>query len=340
MAQVLVTSGAVGRADLSSVRRVILSSAHAPPALFARLAAAFPAATLWNAYALTEAGSARTLTRWDPDRPSSVGLPVGETELRIAAEDGSPLSVGEVGEVWLRRRDTPSRSYFRDPEATAAVFVDGWARSGDLGHLDAEGRLHLDDRKKDIVISGGRNISSVEVEDAISEHQSVAEAAVFGMPHPVLGEAIAAAVVLTPSASASERELQDAVRARLAEHKVPRRVVFVDHLPRNASGKVVKGDLRRRFAEPVGPAHVAPEIGLEALVADIWAEVLALEQVGADDDFFALGGHSLAAAQIAARLTDALGRAVGVAAVFEAPTVAELARTLAGLGADPARDDK
>ncbi len=329
MAQVLVASDAVGLADLSSVRRVILSSAHAPPALFARLAAAFPSASLWNAYALTEAGSARTLTRWDPDRPSSVGLPVGETELRIAADDGTARSVGDVGEVWLRRRDTPSRLYYRDPEATAAVFVDGWARSGDLGHLDPEGHLHLDDRKKDIVISGGRNISSVEVEDALSEHPAVVEAAVFGVPHPVLGEDVAAAVVLSGAGGATERELQDVVRTRLAEHKVPRRIVLVEQLPRNASGKVVKAELRKRFGSPGETPFVAPEAGLEGVVAAVWAEVLDLPQVGADDDFFALGGHSLAAAQIAARLSDALDRTIAVGAVFEAPTVAELARALA-----------
>ena len=339
MAQVLVASDAVGRADLSSVRRVILYSAHAPPALFARLAAAFPSASLWNAYALTEAGSARTLTRWDPERPTSVGLPVGETELRIAADDGTPLPVGEVGEVWLRRRDTPTRSYYRDPESTAAVFVDGWVRSGDLGHLDADGYLHLDDRKKDIVISGGRNISSVEVEDALCEHPAVVEAAVFGVPHPVLGEDVAAAVVATGPDAVTERQLQDVVRARLAEHKVPRRVVLVEHLPRNASGKVVKGDLRTRFAAPEEAAFLAPEAGLEALVAEVWAEVLAVGPVGADDDFFALGGHSLAAAQIAARLSDALGQPVEVGAVFEAPTVAELARALASMPARSADSD-
>jgi len=328
MAQVLAASGAAHRHDVSSVRRVILSSAHAPPALFERLAESFPSASLWNAYALTEAGSARTLTRWDEARPSSVGLPVGETEVRIVGEDVTPVAAGQVGEVWLRRRGTPTRSYFRDPDATAEVFVDGWARSGDLGHLDNEGYLHLDDRKKDLIISGGRNISSVEVEDAICEHPDVVEAAVFGVVHLVLGEDVAAAVVT--SRPVSEREIQDFVRARLAEHKVPRRIVLVDSLPRNASGKVVKGELRERFGQQAGAApYSAPAAGLEATIAGIWAEVLARPRLGADDDFFALGGHSLAAAQIAARLSDALRVPVAVGAVFEAPTVAEMARALA-----------
>ncbi len=328
MAQVLVASGATGRHDLSSVRRVILSSAHAPPSLFERLAAALPSASLWNAYALTEGGSARTLGRWDQARPSSVGLPVGDTEVGIVGDGGATLPPGEVGEVWLRRRGTPTRSYYRDPEATAAVFVDGWVRTGDLGHLDDEGHLHLDDRVKDLIISGGANISSVEVEDVLCEHPSVVEAAAFGAEHPVLGEEVAAAVVV--DGLADPRELRDFVRARLASHKVPRRLVLVDTLPRNASGKVVKGELRQRYGRASDAApYVAPAGPVEPVVAAVFGEVLGRPEVGADDDFFELGGHSLAAAQIAARLSAALGHPVEVAAVFEAPTVAGLARAVA-----------
>ncbi len=328
MAQVLVTSEATGHHDLSSVRRVILSSAHAPPALFRRLGALLPRASLWNGYALTEGGSARTLVQWDEARPSSVGLPVGETEVRISGAGGVVLVAGEVGEVWLRRRGTPTRWYHHDPDATASVFVDGWVRTGDLGHLDEAGHLHLDDRLKDLIISGGANISSVEVEDALCEHPAVVEAAAFGADHAVLGEEVAAAVVA--NGPCTPRELRDFVRARLAEHKVPRRVVLVDELPRNASGKVVKGELRRRFGnEPGATPYVAPSGPVEPLVAAIWQEVLGRPQVGADDDFFELGGHSLAAAQIAARLSDALGRPVEVATIFESSTVSELALAVA-----------
>ncbi len=328
MAQVLVTSDAAGQHDLSSVRRVILSSAHAPPALFRRLATLLPQASLWNGYALTEGGSARTLVEWDEARPSSVGLPVGETEVRISVDEERALAAGEVGEVWLRRRGTPTRWYYRDPVATDQVFVDGWVRTGDLGHLDEAGHLNLDDRLKDLIISGGANISSVEVEDALCEHPAVVEAAVFGADHPVLGEEVAAAVVA--DGPCNPRELRDFVRARLAEHKVPRRLVLVDDLPRNASGKVVKGELRRRFGhEPEAAQYVQPTGPVEPLVAAIWREVLGRPQVGADDDFFELGGHSLAAAQIAARLSDALGRPVEVATIFESPTVTELALAVA-----------
>ena len=313
MAQVLVASGAHRRHDVSSVRRVVLSSAPAAPALFARLAEAFPAASLWNAYALTEAGAARTLMEWDPARPTGVGRPVGESQVRIS----------ENGEIWLRRRGTPTRSYYRDPAATAEVFVDGWVRTGDVGHLDEDGYLHLTDRAKDLIISGGSNVSSVEVENALYEHPAVVEAAVFGVPHPVLGEDVAAAVVVR--SPTSERELQDIVRARLAEHKVPHRVLLVDRLPRNPSGKVLKDELRDRFAAPVPAAPDSARDDTEAVVLSVWEAVLGAPAAGVHDDFFAAGGHSLAAAQIAARLQDAFGVEVPVTAVFESPTVAELA---------------
>ena len=329
MAQMVVASGAYARHDLSSVKRVILSSSPAAPALFERLARAFPQASLWNAYALTEAGAARTLMQWDAARPTAVGRPVGETEVRIVDDAGDDVAPGQTGEVWLRRRGTPTRSYYRDPEATAQVFADGWVRTGDLGHLDADGFLHLVDRKKDVIISGGGNVSSVEVENALYEHPAVVEAAVFGAAHPVLGEDVAAAVVVR--SATTERELQDVVRAGLPEHKVPHRVVIVDRLPRNPSGKVVKAELRERFgaATTSAPAFVAPRDRTEAVVVSVWEAVLGVTGIGADDDFFALGGHSLAAAQIAARLQDAFGISLPATAVFESPTVAELAAVVA-----------
>jgi acyl-CoA synthetase (AMP-forming)/AMP-acid ligase II len=335
MAHVLVASGAVRDHDVSSVRRVILSSAPAAPALFARLAAAFPHASVWNAYALTEAGAARTLTEWDPARPTAVGRPVGLTEIRVVDEAGVPLAVGETGEILLRRPGTPARSYFRDPAATAAAFAGEWVHTGDLGHLDADGVLHLTDRAKDLIISGGANVSPVEVEHALHEHPAVTDAAVVGVPHPVLGEDVAAAVVVRSPTSA--RELQDVVRARLAEHKVPHQIVLVDRLPRNPSGKVVRADVRALvLAESIPVARPADEV--ESVVASVWAAVLGLPTVGVDDDFFRLGGHSLAAAQIAARVADAFAVDVPVVAVFEAPTVAELSRVVRGLvTAPPAR---
>ena len=327
MAQLLVASEAAARFDLSSVDRVTLSSAPAPAGLWAQLAAMFPRAELFNAYALTESGGARTLMRHDPARPHAVGRPVGETELRVVDEAGSDVPAGETGEIWLRRPGSPRREYYRDPVATAAAFAGDWLRTGDVGFRDAGGYLHLVDRSKDVIISGGLNVSSIAVEDVLYEHPGVLEAAVFGVPHAVLGQDVAAAVVV--GAPTRARELQAFVRARLGEHKVPHRIIFVESLPRNASGKVVKRELRERFAAlPAGPA-AAPGDEVEAAVLAVWREVLGRDEIGVGDDFYDLGGHSLAAAQIVARLRDAFGVELPVTAVFDHPTVSELSAVLA-----------
>ena len=328
-AQVVLSSHAPSRHDLSSVERITLSSAPVPPALVPRLSAAFPNASVWVAYALTESGGARTLVRCDDRWRGSVGRPVGASEVRVVDDAGAPVPAGEAGEVWLRRTGAPPRQYYRDPEATAAAFVDGWLRTGDIGRLDDDGHLYLVDRKKDLIISGGLNVSSVEVEHVLSEHPAVDEAAVFGVPHDVLGQDVAAAVVI--GAPVTDRELRGHVRAMLGEHKVPHHIVFVDRLPRNEVGKVLKRELRERFARPVEAAEAAaaeavpPATDSQRAVAEIWGEVLGATVVGMHDDFFELGGHSLAAAQIVARVRDALAVELPVTAVFEWPTVTELA---------------
>lgn len=325
MAQMVVDSRAPSRHDVSSVERVTLSSAPAPPALLPRLAAAFPQASVWNAYALTESGSARTVMRYDPDRPDAVGRPVGESEVRVVDDAGADVAAGTSGEVLLRREGAPRREYYRDPAATAAAFDGDWLRTGDLGYLDEDGYLHLVDRKKDLVISGGLNISSVEVENALYGHPAVREAAVFGVPHAVLGQAVVAAVVVRSATEA--RDLQAFVRQQMGEHKVPRRIVFLDRVPRNASGKALKRELRETFAAPPArdDAPDAPRGDAEAAVVAVWREILGRDDIGVHDDFFELGGQSLAAAQVVARLTDAFAVDLPVTAVFERPTVAELA---------------
>ena len=334
MAQLVVDSGAADRHDVSSVERVTLSSAPAPAGLWERLRAAFPGASLWNAYATTEAGGARTLMRHDPARPMSAGRPVGRGEVRVVDAAGRDRPPGAAGDVLLGQRGGPPREYFRDPVATAETFAGDWVRTGDIGYLDDEGYLHLVDRRKDMIISGGLNISSVEVENVLADHSAVAEAAVFGVPHEVLGQAVAAAVAACHPIEA--RELQASVRDRLGEHKVPRRVVFVDRLPRNASGKVMKRELRERFAAPVVHAPSSSvDDDFETTVAGVFREVLGLSEVSVHDDFFDLGGHSLAAAQVVARLQDALEVDLPVTAVFEWPTAAELAGVLSDAIAEP-----
>ena len=335
MAQVILDSGAHRRHDLSSIERVTLSSAPAPAVLLDRLAEAFPGATLCNAYAMTESGTARTLLVGAESRPGSVGRPVGGTEVRVVDEEERDVAVGARGEIWLRRPGAPTRKYYLDPEATADAFTpEGWLRTGDLGHLDDEGYLYVDDRKKDLIISGGTNISPAEVEQVLLGHPAVADAAVFAIPHPVLGQDVAAAVVLR--SPATSRDLQDLVRSRLSEPKTPHRVLVLDRLPRNASGKVLKRELPALVdaggGEGTIPYGDAPTTAVESAVLAMWQEALGREGFGIHDDFFELGGHSLAAAQIAARLQEAYSPEVSLTAVFEHPTVAELAGVVEAIG--------
>ncbi|MDP9072741.1 MAG: AMP-binding protein, partial [Actinomycetota bacterium] len=325
MAQLIINSVAFAHHDVSSVERIVLSSAPSPPSLLSALSAAFPSARLWNTYALTEAGTARTLNTSARDRPASVGRPVGATEIRIVTESEEDLAAGATGEILLRRPGAPRRSYYRDPQATAATFLpDGWIRTGDVGYVDDEGFLYLVDRKKDLIIVGGLNVSSVEVESVLGDHPSVSDVAVFAVDHPILGQDVAAAVVTRSGLAAGE--LQAFARARLGEHKVPHHVFFVDRLPRTASGKVRKLDLRDQFGHQApGSAFVAPRSEVEVRVVAIWESVLGRGGIGTDDDFFDLGGHSLAAAQIMARIQDSFSVSLPVAAIFDWPTPAGLA---------------
>ncbi|MFI7703964.1 AMP-binding protein [Nonomuraea sp. NPDC049480] len=262
MALELLNAGLHERHDFSGV--VLLGSAASalPAALCARLAAAFPKATVTNYYTSTEAAPAQTVMIYDPSRPAALGRPALGSGLRITGPDGRPLPAGETGEIWLRS-PAAARSYYRDERASGHTFRDGWVRMGDLGHLDADGYLYLVDRESDVVKSGAYKVSTVQVEDALHEHPDVAEAAVTGVPHPVLGTVLAAAVV-PRSRAPRVTELRAFLMTRLAPHELPARVIFVDRLPRNHSGKVVKSDLRDLLKqEQAGPVEKASSVEKE-----------------------------------------------------------------------------
>ncbi|MBX5465009.1 MAG: long-chain-fatty-acid--CoA ligase [Clostridia bacterium] len=191
-------------------------------------------------------------------RLAMTGLPLLGNDVRVVREDGSEVAWNgqEVGEI-LVRGDNVMAGYWRRPEETEAAFADGWLRTGDLAVVDSEGYLNIVDRKKDIIISGGENISSIEVEDVLYTHPAVLEAAVLGAPDPQWGEVPVAVVVLKPGATADEEELIRFVRDRLAHFKAPRRVLFASELPKTGTGKIMKAELRKTYfgrSEAVGAA--------------------------------------------------------------------------------------
>jgi len=201
---------------------------------------------LLQGYGLTETSPGGTLMPV-PDwrrKSGTVGKPMAFVELRVVRDDGTACDAREIGEVQFRGPNVFA-GYWNAATATAEAFTpDGWFRSGDLGLVDEEGFVTLVDRKKDMVITGGENVYSAEVEDVLFAHAAVAEAAVIGVPDERWGESVCAVVALRPGATASADELIAHCRARLAKYKTPRYVVFTGSLPRNAAGKVLKRQLR------------------------------------------------------------------------------------------------
>ena len=165
-------------------------------------------------------------------------------DIEIRDDDGDPVPTGTRGEIWMRGPNV-IRCYWNKPEATAETIVDGWLASGDLGRIDDEGFLYIEDRAKDMVLRAGENVYCAEVESAIYEHGDVYEAAVFGVPHERLGEEVACVILRQPGSDLDADGLQDFLAESLAPFKVPSRIAFADEqLPRNASGKILKRTLR------------------------------------------------------------------------------------------------
>lgn len=236
--------------DLSSLESIGYGGAPSAPELVRKIFDTFGALP-GNGWGMTETTATVTTHSGEDylNRPTSCGPAVAAADLEIRGEDGvTVLPAGEIGELWARGPMIVA-GYWQNPEASAATFVDGWVRTGDLAFLDEEGFCFIADRAKDIVIRGGENIYSSEVENALYDHPAVMDAAVVGIPHHTLGEEPAAVVHLSPGMSASEAELQAHVRERLAAFKVPVRILFHgETLPRNANGKILKKELRALFA--------------------------------------------------------------------------------------------
>ncbi|HTZ69422.1 MAG TPA: fatty acid--CoA ligase [Acetobacteraceae bacterium] len=181
-------------------------------------------------------------------RMRAAGKPLPWVEVRILDASGAEVPTGQVGEI-VTRSDANMAGYWRRPEETARTLANGWLRTGDAGYLDADGYLYIHDRVKDMIISGGENVYPAEVENALSEHPAIAEVAVIGVPDDTWGEAVKAVIVLRPGATLAADELIAWSRQRIAAFKAPRSVDFVDLLPRNASGKILKRSLRAPFWE-------------------------------------------------------------------------------------------
>jgi acyl-CoA synthetase (AMP-forming)/AMP-acid ligase II len=207
--------------------------------------------SLVQMYGLTETSGPLTFLHPEDHDPAkgwlqSCGRPGDDVEIRVTDADGTPLPAGETGEVRVRAPGIMS-GYWRDAAATDEVLRDGWFRTGDAGFLDAAGYLHIRDRVKDMIVSGGENIYPAEVENALLSHPAVADAAVIGAPDPRWGEAVKALVVRRPGVEASAADIVAHVRTRIAGYKTPKSIDWVDEIPRNAAGKILRRHLRAPF---------------------------------------------------------------------------------------------
>ena len=247
----LIEHPARAKYDLSSLESVAYGGAPSAPELVRKIKETFPKSLPGNGWGMTET-SATCTTHSGEDyehRPDSCGPAVAVCDLKVMTPDGMrQLGPNEVGEIWARGPNIV-KGYWNKPEATAATFVDGWVRTGDLGRVDEEGFCFIMDRAKDMLIRGGENIYCIEVENVLYEHPAVMDAAIVAIPHKTLGEEPGAVVHLTPGLHASEEELRAFVAGKLAAFKVPKKIVFwPETLPRNANGKIVKTELKKIFA--------------------------------------------------------------------------------------------
>jgi fatty-acyl-CoA synthase len=249
--QLLCADPSLPHRDLSALRTVSWGAAPATTTLLARMAEVFPGVTNVAVFGQTEMSAVTcALDGADARRKiGSVGQPVATVSARIVDDDMTDVRPGEVGEIVYRGPTTMS-GYWQNPAATAEAFRGGWFHSGDLVRADSEGFLYVVDRKKDMIITGGENVYCAEVENALAAHPAVAELAVIGAPDERWGETPAAIAVLQPGASLTLDELRDWGAARIARYKLPTILHVVAALPRNASGKVLKTELRHHFADP------------------------------------------------------------------------------------------
>lgn len=234
--------------DLSSLDKIFYGSMPITPGVLAQAREVFPHAHFNQLYGSTEAGMVSVLRSEDHERWSqTTGRQALLTESRIVDEAGHDVPPGAVGEIIVNQRTMGMIGYWRNSAANRETIRDGWIYTGDLARVEPEGLFTLVDRRHDVIVSGGENIYPKEVENALATHPAVHEVAVFGLPDPLYGEQVCAAVVLRPARTATPAELEAHCKMQLAAYKRPRRIEFLEALPRNASDKVQKRLLRQRF---------------------------------------------------------------------------------------------
>ena len=250
---VTLQSGKVAHYDVSSLKQIIYGASPMLADWIKSAFEAFPNVEIAQGYGLTETAPLLTmldhqshvdaLATGNPTRLSSCGRKLDGVELKIVDNDGGECAVGQVGEIYTRG-DNVFRGYLNQEELTREVLADGWFRTGDLGYLDEEGYLYLKDRKQDLIVTGGENVYSSEVEAVLNQHPGVLEVAVIGVPDEIYGEKVIAVVTALSEPVLTQDDLIDFCRGKIGGYKIPKEIHFVENIPKSALGKVLKTELR------------------------------------------------------------------------------------------------
>lgn len=315
------------------LRFIRSSSAALPPSVMGDLEQIFQVPVI-ESYGMTEASHQMASNPLPPcaRKPGSVGLPAGP-EIVILDDAGHFLTAGSTGEIAIRG-DNVTPGYHGNPEANLQAFHQGWLRTGDQGHFDAEGYLFITGRLKELINRGGEKVAPREVEEALLSHPMVIQAVAFAVPHASLGEDVAAAVVLVPGADCTEAELRTFVLDRLPAFKAPSRIVMVQDIPRGPTGKIQRIGLAAKLQTALATAYEEPQSPMESRVAEVFTEILGCQPTGRHHNFFMLGGDSLRATRVLTRLSQTLELELPAPLLFRLPTPALLASALDRLAAE------
>ncbi len=278
-----------------------------------------------EAYGMTEATHQITSNPLPPSerKAGSVGLAIG-TEVTVMDDKNNLLYRSEIGEIVIRGA-TIITAYANDALVDGESFADGWFRTGDQGYLDDDGYVFLTGRLKEIINRAGEKVSPREIEEVLLGNSAIFQAAVFRVPHPSLGDDIAAMIVLRHQSQLTESSIREYLLDRMVAFKVPSRIMIVDEIPKGATGKVNRTELSMRFARHLPRKEASPQSDLEETLAGIYHDVLRAETVERSDNFFDLGGDSLRATQVINRVRALFKINLSIATIFRKPTVAELA---------------
>jgi acyl-CoA synthetase (AMP-forming)/AMP-acid ligase II/acetyltransferase-like isoleucine patch superfamily enzyme/acyl carrier protein len=313
--------------DRRPMRFIRSCSAPLPERVMATLEDVFGTPVI-ESYGMTEAAHQMTSNQLPPlpRKAGSVGVPAGP-DIAIMDEAGNLLPAGEIGEVVIRGINVID-GYENNVTANHDTFTNGWFRTGDQGRFDTDGYLFLTGRLREIINRGGEKVAPKEVDEIFTQHPAIAQAIAFAVPHPTLGEDVAAAVVLQEGAAATEIEIRDFAAARLASYKVPSQVLIVQEIPKGPTGKLRRIGLVDKLTSKLQDDFVVPVTVVEKQLTDIWKNLLHVDQVGVRDSFYALGGDSLATALMIIEIEDRFNTAIPVDSFLRSPTIETITRLL------------